>query len=67
MPIGLAWRVIKDETLRGIYLACFFFFFFFFFFITLEPRVEWYTGLCALNTSPPRNSSHQDFFHGVEM
>ena len=35
MQIGLAWRVIKDETLRGIYLACFFFLFF-----TLEPRVE---------------------------
>ena len=26
----------------------------FFFFITLEPRVEWYTSLWALNTSPPR-------------
>ena len=26
-----------------------------FFFITLEPRVEWYTSLWALNTSPPRN------------
>ena len=27
----------------------------FFFFVTLEPRVEWYQSLCALNTSPPRN------------
>ena len=26
-----------------------------FFFITLQPRVEWYTSLWALNTSPPRN------------
>jgi len=22
MQVGLAWRVLKDETLRGIYLAC---------------------------------------------
>ena len=29
---------------------------FFFFFITLEPRVEWYNNLWALNTSPPRSS-----------
>ena len=28
---------------------------FFFFFITLQPRVERCTRLCALNTSPPRN------------
>ena len=28
---------------------------FFFFFITLEPRVDRYTSLRALNTSPPRN------------
>jgi len=26
-----------------------------FFFITLQPRVEWYTSLWALNTSPARN------------
>ena len=26
-----------------------------FFFVTLQPRVECYTGLLALNTSPPRN------------
>ena len=26
-----------------------------FFFITVEPRVEWYTNLCAINTSPARN------------
>ena len=25
------------------------------FFITLKPRVEWYTSLCAFTTSPPRN------------
>ncbi len=25
------------------------------FFITLKPRVDWYTTLCDLNTSPPRN------------
>ena len=29
-------------------------FFFFFFIITLEPRVEWYNNLWALNTSPPQ-------------
>jgi len=26
-----------------------------FFFMSLQPRVEWYTSLWALNTSPPRN------------
>ena len=25
------------------------------FLITLEPRIEWYTSLCALNSSPSRN------------
>ena len=29
----------------------------FFSFITLEPRVERYTSLCALNTSPPRSTA----------
>ena len=27
----------------------------FFFFITLEPRLEWFKGLCALNVNPTRN------------
>ena len=30
------------------------FLFFFFFFITLEPAIEWYKSLYALNASPPR-------------
>jgi len=45
-----AWQLAARDICRSQVV-----YFFFFFYITLEPRVEGYTSLCALNTSPPRN------------
>ena len=41
----------REQCIRGSSLL---------FFITLEPRVERYNSLCALNTSPPRGLSQSD-------